>query len=118
MHRPDVYQQCLIGHVTPSRNLRPPQSMLVIACCADAEHTALHTDRPDRTMSINKGVLHFWPFAKNAVAFPRMSRSMVTRASSARRRRISICSALSSAFLPEPRNLPAQCAFTAASQRC
>jgi hypothetical protein len=24
---------------------------------------------------LNKGVLHFWPFAKNAVAFPRMSRS-------------------------------------------
>jgi hypothetical protein len=31
--------------------------------------------------------------AKYAIAFPRMSRSMVTRASSARRRLISICSA-------------------------
>src|SRR5208282_2046173 len=42
----------------------------------------------------NKGVLHFWPFAKYAVAFPRMSRSIFTRANSARKRLISICSEL------------------------
>lgn len=63
MHRADVQQKCLIRHVTPSRNLRPPQSMLVIARGADAEHAALHTDRPDKTMLINKGEPHFWPFA-------------------------------------------------------
>src|ERR1035438_2015738 len=44
-------------------------------------------------MALNKGVLHFWHFAKNAVAFPRMSRSIVTRASSARRRRQDGCDA-------------------------
>ncbi len=52
-------------------------------------------------MAFNKGILHFWPFAKYAVAFPRMSRSIVTRASSARRRLISICSAVTPA-LPGP----------------
>jgi hypothetical protein len=30
--------------------------MLVIACGADAENAALHKDRPDRTMTIEKGV--------------------------------------------------------------
>ena len=53
---------------------------------AHTQHPALHTDRPDPPMAFNKGVLHFWPFAKYAVAFPRMSRSIVTRASSARKR--------------------------------
>ncbi len=38
--------------------------------------------------------------AKYAVAFPRMSRSIVTRASSARRRAISICSALTGLLYP------------------
>ena len=37
-------------------------------------------------MAFNKGVFHFWPFAMYAVAFSRMSRSIVTRASSARKR--------------------------------
>lgn len=30
-------------------------------------------------MALDKGILHFWPFAKYAVAFPRMRRSIVTR---------------------------------------
>lgn len=90
MHAANMGQQRFICHVTPLGNPAPPHAMLVIACGADAEHAALHTDRPDKTMLINKGVSHFWPFAKNAVAFPRMSRSIVTRANSARRRRISI----------------------------
>jgi len=38
------------------------------------------------TMTLNEGILHFWPLAKYAVAFPGMSRSTVTRASSARNR--------------------------------
>ena len=45
-------------------------------------------------MAFDEGILHFWPFAKYAVAFPSMSRSIFTRASSARRRLISICSAV------------------------
>jgi hypothetical protein len=63
-----------------------PRQMLMVARYTHPQHSALPTDRPDPTMSLNKGVLHFWPFAKNAVAFPRMPRSIVTRADSARRR--------------------------------
>src|ERR1700747_1464436 len=118
MHRTNVHKQRFICQVTTLRDLRPPQAVLVIACGADPEHAALHTDRPDRTMSIDKGVSHFWPFAKNAVAFPNMSRSIVTRASSARKRRISICSAVSSAWPLEPRSLPARCALTQFQRVC
>jgi hypothetical protein len=57
------------------------------------------------------GVLHFCPFAKYAVAFPRMSRSIFTRANSARKRLISICSALT-LLLPAPFNRPSRCALT------
>ena len=39
---------------------------------------------------------------QNAVAFPRMSRSIVTRANSARKRLISICSAVTCAFPDDP----------------
>jgi len=72
----------------------PPCPMLMKAGHAHPQHPALHTNRPDPPMAFNKGVSHFWPFANYAVAFPRMSRSIFTRASSARRRLISICSAV------------------------
>jgi hypothetical protein len=45
-------------------------------------------------MPLDEGVLHFVTLVKYAVAFPKMSRSIFTRASSARIRAISICSAL------------------------
>jgi hypothetical protein len=43
----------------------------MVARNAHQQHPALHTDRPDQLVALNKGVLHFWPFAKYAVAFPR-----------------------------------------------
>ncbi len=58
---------------------------------ADKQHPALHADRPETPMTCDEGIIHFWPFAKYAVAFPRMSRTIVTPASSARKRLISIC---------------------------
>src|SRR5258707_15018626 len=79
---------------------------------AHQQNPALHPDRPNSLVALNKGILHFWPFAKNAVAFPRMSRSIVTRASSARKRLISICSAVTALFPMTPFNLPARCNFT------
>jgi len=36
------------------------------------EHMALHPDRPDPLVTLNKGIPHFCAFAKYAVAFPRM----------------------------------------------
>ncbi|EPN67595.1 hypothetical protein A234_28696, partial [Pseudomonas syringae pv. actinidiae ICMP 19101] len=50
----------------------------------DAQHPALHNDRPETAMSKNERVLQLDAFAKYAVAFSRMSRSILTRANSAR----------------------------------
>ena len=44
-------------------------------------------------MTVDKGILQLCAFAKYAVAFPKMSRSIFTRANSARNRLIAICSA-------------------------
>jgi len=30
---------------------------------AHQQHLALHTNRPDQLVALNKGVLHFWHFA-------------------------------------------------------
>jgi hypothetical protein len=62
-------------------NLPSPAKVLMKTGYTHTQYPALHTDRPDPPMAFNKGVSHFWPFAKYAVAFPRMSRSIVTRAS-------------------------------------
>src|ERR1039458_4504093 len=83
----------------------------MVARDAHQQHPALHTDRPDQLVALNKGVLHFWPFAKYAVAFPRMSRSIFTRANSARKRLISICSELT-LLLFAPVSRPSRFALT------
>ena len=84
---------------------------------AYTQYPALHTDRPDPPMAFNEGILHFWPFAKYAVAFPRMSRSIVTRASSARKRLISICSAVTPALPLTSFNFPARFNLTQFAKR-
>src|SRR5215469_13331709 len=69
-------------------------------------------------MAFDEGILHFWPFAKYAVAFPRMSRSIFTRASSARKRLICICSGVTPA-LPLPSfSFPARFALTQFDSVC
>src|ERR1700691_1177114 len=110
IHRPDMHQQRLITQMPSGSNFTPPCQVLMISRHAHPKNSALHADRPYPPVSLNKGVLHFWPFAKYAVAFPRMSRSIFTRANSARKRLISICSALT--LLPAPFNRPSRCAFT------
>ena len=57
--------------------------MRVVAAYADAKHAAPHLDRPRQSVALYEGVLHVVLFAKYAVAFSRMSRSILTRASSA-----------------------------------
>src|SRR5450631_27287 len=101
-----------------TRYLPPPPHVLVISGYAYAQNSALHPDRPDPLVVLNEGILHFWPFAKNAVAFPRMSRSIVTRASSARRRLISICSAVTPLLPLTPFNAPARCNLTQLPSVC
>src|ERR1017187_2152582 len=55
---------------------------------------------------------------QNAVAFPRMSRSIVTRANSARKRLISICSAVTALFPMTPVSFPARCNLTQLPRVC
>jgi hypothetical protein len=94
----DAHQQRIVAEVAALATLANPagtaKEVLVLASHADLQHPALHRDRPHAPVALDEGVLHFAAFAKYAVAFPRMSRSIFTRASSARSRLISICSAL------------------------
>lgn len=83
-HRTDVRRHLI---QMPARgDFPPPHLILMETRNAHSQHPALYTDRPDPPMAFDEGIHHFWPFAKYAVAFPRMSRSIVTRASSARKR--------------------------------
>jgi len=68
-------------------------------------------------VSVDEGVLQLRTFAKYAVAFPRMSRSILTRASSALSRLISICSALTT-LLSAPLSLPSRSALTQLNSVC
>ena len=69
-------------------------------------------------MASNQGVLHFCPLAKYAIAFPKISRSIVTRARSARKRLISICSAVTFDRLSAPFSAPSRCALTQLHNVC
>ena len=71
----------------------------------DAQYLANQRDRPHGAEQKNPGLLHSDSLAKYAVAFFRMSRSIFTRASSARCRASSICTALTGRS-PAPRNAP------------
>ena len=62
-------------------------------------------------MALDEGVLQIDPLAMYAVAFPRMSLSIFTRANSARSRLISVCSALTG-LLSAPVSLPCLRALT------
>src|ERR1700761_2003715 len=99
-------------------NIHSPRKVAMVAGNAHQKYPALHRDRPDQLVALNKGVLHFCTFAKYAVAFPSMSRSIVTRANSARNRMFSICSAVTSALLLVPRKLPDRCLLTQLNNVC
>src|ERR1039457_4403413 len=116
IHGADMHQQSLITQMaTP--NLTPAANpVFMVSRHAHPQHSALHTDRPHPSVTLNKGVLHFWPFAKYAVAFPRMSRSILTRANSARNRLISICSTLTALLLAGHR--PSRFALTQLYKVC
>src|ERR1700756_5874128 len=92
------------------RHIAPASHVFMVPGHAYSQNSALHPDRPHPPVSSNKGVLHFGPFAKYAVTFPSMSHSIFTRANSARKRLISICSALT--LLAGPLSRPSRCALT------
>ena len=102
IHGTDMHQQRLRAQMTAPSDLEPTNKVFVVSSYAYSQHPALHADRPHTAVASNHGVLHFCPLAKYAIAFPRMSRSIVTRANSARKRLISICSAVTFDRLSAP----------------
>ena len=52
------------------RNLPAPRQMLVVTGDADAEHPALHPDRPDPLVALNKGILTSGPLRRMPSLFP------------------------------------------------
>src|SRR5664279_1024692 len=114
----DMNQQCSVAEVPALGNIHTPRPVFMVARDAHQQYPALNTDRPDQLVALNKGVLHFWLFAKYAVAFPRMSRSIVTRANSARRRLFSICSAVTCGLPLAPFKVPARYSLTQLPNVC
>src|ERR1017187_5998565 len=84
----DMHQQRPVTQVATPENVPAANQVFMVARYAHAHHPALRADRPHPPVMVNKGVLHFWPFAKYAVAFPRMSRSILTRANRSEERRV------------------------------
>jgi hypothetical protein len=95
-------QPHLITQVATRNDLSTANKVFLVARHAHPQNPALHKDRPYPPGPVNKGVLHFGALAKYAVAYPGMSRSMLTRADSARKRLISICPALTFEGLSAP----------------
>src|ERR1035441_9422908 len=114
----DMHQQRLITQMATLNNTPPANQVFMVTGHAHPQNSALHADRPHPPVTFNKGVLHFWPFAKYAVAFPRMSRSILTRANPARKRLISICPALTALRLEAPCSRPCRCALTQLNSVC
>src|ERR1039458_8982443 len=114
----DMHQQRLITQMATLHNIPSANQVFMVTGHAHPQNSTLHADGPHPPVTLNKGVLHFWPFAKYAVAFPRMSRSILTRANSARKRLISICSALTALLLEAPCSRPSRFALTQLNSVC
>ena len=80
----DVQQQSIVTETATLRSAGAAHEVLVLSVHADTQHPALHRDGPHTPVALDEGVLQFWPFARYAAAFPRISRSIFTRASGGR----------------------------------
>jgi hypothetical protein len=101
-----MHQQRVVAQVALLRSACPTDEVLVEPGHTHLKYPAMPRGRPFTSVALNEGVLHFAAFAKYAVAFPKMPRSIFTRANSARSRLISICSALTT-LLSTPVSLTA-----------
>ena len=81
------------GRLGPVTQGRPQPG--IEAAMMHQQHAAHHAHPEQAPMRFDEGVLYLASLAKYAVAFFRMSRSSVTRANSAFKRRISAASAAS-----------------------
>ena len=107
----DVYQQGFVADASAHPRLAGLIRVLttpvleVAVFGAHTQHFARQCDRPMGLVFGNPGVPHSDSRAKYAVAFFKMLRSIVTRASCARSRANSICSALTG-LSPTPASCP------------
>lgn len=85
----DVHQQCVIAQMSTLGRAGQSNKVFVVSRHAHAQHTAMHRDRPNAAVALDEGLLQIDPFAKYAVAFPKMPRSIFTRDNSARNQLIS-----------------------------
>jgi hypothetical protein len=58
-----VNQQRFVTQVAALRKLETADKVFMVASDAHPQNPALHADRPHPPVPVNKGVLHFWPFA-------------------------------------------------------
>ena len=112
MYGLDVHQQCVIAQMAALSGAGQAHKVFVVPRHAHFQHPALHRDGPDAAVALDEGIFQIDPFEKYAVAFPRISRSIFTRANSVHNRLISICSALTFTLLSAPWSLPWRCALT------
>src|ERR1035438_611869 len=70
IHGADMHQQSLIPQMATRNHTPPANPVFIVTGHAHPQNSALHTDRPHPPVTLNKGVLHFWPFAKYTTAFP------------------------------------------------
>ena len=106
-----MHQQRLVAQALPLGIASTAHQMRVVARHANLQHPALHRDKLGMPVALDEGVLQIDSFAKYAVIFPKMSRLIFARASSARSRLISICSAFTGC-LYAPVSLPCRWALT------
>ena len=116
----NVRQQCFVAHAFVSTGLTGfggflASTVLKVAAGAHAQHLAGQGDGPVGFVAGNPGVLHSDSRAKYAVAFFRISRSIVMRANCALRRASSICSALTG-LSPAPVSWPLALSLTQLSR--
>src|SRR5436309_703949 len=91
MHFANFLSQRGTPHGGRARRTLPPR---IKSTARHLQHIALNHDRPHHSMPLNEGVSHRDSFAKKAVAFFKISRSIRSRSFSARKRRFSSSSAV------------------------
>src|SRR5664279_4735220 len=64
----DMHQQRLITQRPALKNISTANQVFMVARHAHPQNPALHADRPHPPVTLNKGVLHFWTFAKYALS--------------------------------------------------
>src|ERR1022692_2575580 len=118
IHGADMHQQSLIPQMATRNHTPPANPVFMVTGHAHPQNSALHTDRPHPPVTLNKGVLHFWPFAKFAVLLARASRSTFPPDNSARTRLISLFRTLAPLLLAGPFSRPSRFALTQLYKVC